>query len=147
MLKNSLRMILLCVVLASCTSTKSTSSDAKPVTQLDGTWELNYITGPRIAFQGLYPEQKPEVFFDTKQNLVSGNDSCNLFSSELKLKASAIDFTGPMAMTKKMCMEGQEGQQLFMSTINKIDHYEVSADGKTLTFKTGDMAMMRFTKK
>ena len=25
---------------------------------LDGTWQLNYITGPRIAFDGLYGSHK-----------------------------------------------------------------------------------------
>lgn len=31
---------------------------------LSGTWELDYISGPRIAFQGLYPNEKPSITFD-----------------------------------------------------------------------------------
>ena len=33
---------------------------------LDGTWELNYVAGPRIAFNGLYPNNKPTITFDLK---------------------------------------------------------------------------------
>jgi len=39
---------------------------------LQGTWVLNYITGPRIAFDGLYPENKPQIQLDASGNL-SGN--------------------------------------------------------------------------
>ncbi len=41
----------------------------KPITRpvasdysaLPGTWELNYISGKRIAFEGLYPDKKPQI--------------------------------------------------------------------------------------
>jgi len=51
-----------------------------------------------------------------------------------------------MAMTKMMCMYGQ-GEQVFMSTLQKITSYDVTDNGKTLNFISGDIAMMRFTKK
>jgi heat shock protein HslJ len=51
-----------------------------------------------------------------------------------------------MAMTKMMCMDGQ-GEQVFMSTLQKITSYDVTDNGKTLNFISGDIAMMRFTKK
>ena len=46
-----------------------------------------------------------------------------------------------------MCMNGQQGEQVFMSTLPKITSYDITADGKTLNFISGDIAMMRFTKK
>ena len=30
------------------------------IPKLAGTWELNYITGSRIAFEGLYPQKKAD---------------------------------------------------------------------------------------
>ena len=31
--------------------------------ELYNAWELEYITGPRITFQGLFPDMKPKIQF------------------------------------------------------------------------------------
>lgn len=144
MIKNVLTLVFLGVILMSCNASKTQKEDS--VSKLEGTWELNYISGPRIAFDGLYPNKKPTINFDVKENRVSGNSSCNNFNGKLSVTGSKIDFTQPMAMTKMMCMDGQ-GEQVFMSTLQKITSYDVTDDGKTLNFISGDIAMMRFTKK
>lgn len=117
------------------------------VSQLDGTWELTYITGPKIAFEGLYPNKKPTIVFDSKENRVSGNNSCNSYTGKLSVNANLIDFTQPMAVTKMMCMDGAQGEQVYMTTLQKITSYDITDEGKTLNFISGDIAMMRFTKK
>lgn len=144
MIKNVLTLFFLGVVLISCNASKTQKSDS--VSKLEGTWELNYITGPRIAFEGLYPNKKPTINFDIKESRVSGNNSCNSFTGKLVVTGNKIDFNQPMAVTKMMCMDGQ-GEQVFMSTLPKITSYDVTDDGKTLNFISGDIAMMRFTKK
>ncbi|RKR11660.1 heat shock protein HslJ [Flavobacterium sp. 90] len=144
MIKNVLTVVFLGVILMSCNASKTQKEDS--VSKLEGTWELNYISGPRIAFDGLYPNKKPTINFDTKENRVSGNSSCNNFNGKLSVTGNKIDFTQPMAMTKMMCMDGQ-GEQVFMSTLQKITSYDVTDNGKTLNFISGDIAMMRFTKK
>lgn len=111
---------------------------------LAGTWELNYITGPRIAFDGLYPNKKPVITFDIANNKVTGNSSCNNFNGPLKTDGNKISFTDPMAMTRMMCPG--EGETVFMETLKKINTWSVS-DGTTLQLIMGDIAMMRFTKK
>jgi heat shock protein HslJ len=144
MIKNVLTVVFLGVILMSCNASKTQKEDS--VSKLEGTWELNYISGPRIAFDGLYPNKKPTINFDLKENRVSGNSSCNNFNGKLSVTGNKIDFTQPMAMTKMMCMDGQ-GEQVFMSTLQKITSYDVTDNGKTLNFISGDIAMMRFTKK
>lgn len=141
MMKNIFTLVFLSIILISCKCKKTDS-----VSKLEGNWELNYITGPRIAFDGLYPNKKPTINFDLKENHISGNSSCNSFNGKLVLDGNKIDFTQPMAMTKMMCQDGQ-GEQVFMSTLQKITTYEVTDDGKTLNLISGDIAMMRFTKK
>ena len=141
MVKNALILIFLGVVLMSCKCTKTDS-----VSKLDGTWELNYISGPRIAFEGLYPNKKPTIVFDLKESRVSGNSSCNSYTGKLSVDGNKIDFTQPMVMTKMACMDGQ-GEQTYMSTLEKITSYDITDDGKTLNLMSGDVAMMRFTKK
>lgn len=141
MMKNIFTLVFLSIILISCKCKKTDS-----VSKLEGNWELNYITGPRIAFDGLYPNKKPTINFDLKENHISGNSSCNSFNGKLVLDGNKIDFTQPMAMTKMMCQDGQ-GEQVFMSTLQKITTYEVTDDRKTLNLISGDIAMMRFTKK
>lgn len=126
-----------------CTSKKMANSQ---VDKLNGSWELNYISGPRIAFEGLYPEKKPFINFDVKEQKVSGNTSCNSFNGKLFVEHNKIDFNKAMAMTQMACVNGQ-GEQVFMNTIEKINSYSVSEDGKTLTFISGDIALMRFSRK
>ncbi len=145
MIKNVLILVFLGMVLISCNASKAQKNDS--ISKLEGTWELNYITGPRIAFDGLYPNKKPTITFDLKENHVSGNSSCNNFTGKLVVTGNKIDFTQPMAMTKMMCVDSQQGEQTFISTLQKITSYDVTDDGKTLNFISGDIAMMRFTKK
>jgi heat shock protein HslJ len=144
MVKNTLILVALGIVLVSCNIFKCKKSDA--VSKLDGTWELNYISGPRITFEGLYPNKKPTIVFDSKENRVSGNSSCNSYTGKLSIDGNKTDFTQPMIMTKMMCEDGQ-GEQTYMNTLQKITSYHITDDGKTLNLVSGDIAMMRFTKK
>ncbi|MBF4493311.1 META domain-containing protein [Flavobacterium sp. JLP] len=137
-------LVFLSTMLLSCAIFKCKKSDS--VSKLEGSWELNYITGPRIAFDGLYPNKKPAINFNIKENQVSGNNSCNSFTGKLSVTQNKIDFKQPMAVTKMMCMDGQ-GEQVFMAALQKITSYNITDDGKTLNLISGDIAMMRFTKK
>ena len=112
--------------------------------KLNGTWELNYITGSSIAFDGLYPNKKPTITFDAAKNTLSGNTGCNSFNGPLKVDGNKISFTDPMAMTKMMC--SGDGETVFLQTLQKVNSWTVS-DGNTLNFIMVDIATMRFSKK
>ncbi|QBQ42216.1 META domain-containing protein [Sphingobacterium psychroaquaticum] len=109
---------------------------------LTGTWELDYISGPRIAFDGLYPGKKPTLIFEAGEKRVKGNGSCNNFTSQVDISGASIKF-GPVAGTKMAC-EGQ-GEPLFFQTLEKVTSFGVS--GNTLNLVMGDIAVMRFKKK
>ena len=57
----------LTLLLISCMASKESKSTANIY---DATWELEYISGPRIAFEGLYPNKKPQITFDQKETKV-----------------------------------------------------------------------------
>jgi heat shock protein HslJ len=136
-------IVFFCLILSACDSAKSTSNTT---TSIEGTWELNYITGPKIAFEGLYPNKKPTIIFDIKENKVYGNNSCNQYFGTLKVDGNKINFKdAKMGMTMMACPG--EGEKVYMNTLEKIDSYSISDDGKTLNFIMGDIAMMRFEKK
>ena len=125
-----------------CNSSKKAAGNDPA--SLDGTWVLNYISGPRIAFDGLYPNKKPQLVFSTQDKRVSGNTSCNSFSGPLVVDGSKINFDQPMALTKMACPG--EGETIFLETLKKVSSWSVS-DGNTLNLIMGDIAVMRFSKK
>lgn len=111
--------------------------------QLNGTWELIYITGPKIAFEGLYPKQKPRLIFSLPKEEVGGNTSCNVFGAPFKLDGSKISF-GDGRSTLMACTG--EGESVFLRTLKEVDQYSISADGE-LTLSKGEIALMKFSKK
>lgn len=87
------------LLMASCGSTKSSQSE-----KLYGPkWELEYISGPRIAFEGLFPDKKPKISFDKETNQVSGNAGCNGYSADYTLNGTQISFGQPEPATLMFC--------------------------------------------
>jgi heat shock protein HslJ len=136
----SLLVLFICVVIISCTTTKTASK----TTSLEGTWELNYITGARIAFEGLYPEKKPTIKFDLTANQITGNNSCNQYFGALIVEGNKINFKDAKIGMTMMACQGN-GDTVYMSTLEKIDSYTITEDGKILNFMSGNVVMMRFT--
>lgn len=130
--------------LAACTTMKPGSIANGGLSGLSGTWELNYISGPRIAFNGLYPGKKPMIKFDLTEKRFSGNTSCNSFSGVLVADDSTINFTAPFIMTKMACPG--EGEATFVEVLKKVSRYDITSDS-TLNFMMGDIAIMRFSRK
>jgi heat shock protein HslJ len=140
MKKVMLLLVVICMSFISCTTKKATVK----TTSLEGTWQLNYITGPRIAFDGLYPNKKPTIVFDVANNKVSGNNSCNQYFGALILDGQKINFNeAKLGMTMMACQGN--GDSLYMETLKKIETYTISEDGKTLKFLVGNVEMMRFS--
>ena len=119
-----------------------TATSANP--KLSGTWELNYISGRKIAFDGLYPEKKPFITFDTDKKRLNGSTSCNMFNGKLVADGQTISFSEPVAMTRMMCPG--EGEQAFLSVLKTVNRYAIT-DDNTLTLIMGDIAVMRFFRK
>jgi len=113
-----------------------------PAQELNGTWELDYISGPRIAFEGLYPNKKPLITFNLPETRATGNSSCNSFNVTFTIDGSNIKFNDP-ASTRMACPGS--GEATFFNILKTVTKYSVT--GNTLNFITGDIAVMRFQKK
>nr|WP_294783298.1 META domain-containing protein [uncultured Flavobacterium sp.] len=129
----------LTLLLTSCMATK----DKNAGNLYDTTWELEYISGPRIAFEGLYPNKKPQITFDRKETKVYGNSGCNGYSAPYTLNGKSLTFGEPGPATMMFCEGG--GEQQFLQQMKKITSYTIDIDGK-LILNEGDVAMMRFKK-
>lgn len=108
---------------------------------LTGTWQLNYISGPRIAFAGLYPDQKPTLSFEGGN--VSGCTSCNSLRGPVTISGNTIRFSDAMAMTRKACPG--EGERVFLDMLKRVNRYALS-DANTLNLLIDDVAVMRFVR-
>ena len=142
MRKTTLIMLAI-VTLSSCNALKNTVEASSDLSKLGGSWELNYISGPRIAFNGLYPGKKPQMVFNLADKRVSGNSSCNSFSGKLQADDTSINFNEPLIVTKMACPG--EGEAVFFEMLKKVNKYAITGD-TTLNFMMGDIAIMRFKK-
>lgn len=124
----------------SCTTMKDTTKTAH---LYDTSWELEYISGPRIAFEGLFPDKKPLIKFNKATSDASGNAGCNGFHAPYTLKGTSITFGDQGATTMMYCEGG--GEQVFLQTIKKINTYSIDKDGK-LNLLIDNIPMMRFKK-
>lgn len=115
-----------------------------PSLQLEGEWIMNFISGPRIAFDGLYPEKKPEIRFDLAEHRMSGFSGCNNFSGSFNVNNYVISFPNEIAMTRMIC-PNMQGESTFMDILKSIDNWSVQ--GNVLQLNAGPVTMMRFERK
>ena len=128
-------------LVSSCSGGKAAAASGAPAPDIAGKrWELQYITGPRIAFAALYPERKPSLTFDKSTGQVQRDDSCNGYTSGYTLDGDKIAFGEPGPSTLMYC--GQ-GEQVFRTTLEKVKRVSLDADGKLVMYGD-DVALMRF---
>ncbi|MFD1630625.1 META domain-containing protein [Pseudopedobacter beijingensis] len=137
-------VIALSAVLTSCSNKlKELSNGSKIDPKIEGEWELTYITGPRITFDGLYPNRKPALNFNLKDAKISGNTSCNSLTGEIKADGQKIDFKKGLATTKMFC-EGT-GEYTFLKMLDQVETYTIKDN--VLSFSSSLGEIMKFKKK
>ncbi len=104
-------------------------------------WELEYITGPRITFQGLFPGEKPMIMLNN-DGTVTGTSSCNPYNTKYTTTGKMINFEVPMVATTAYC---GDGEVVFLETMKQVNKYRITSDGK-LELLMNDVPMMRFKK-
>lgn len=128
----------LVLVIVSCTTTKNTTSNDL----YNSSWELEYISGTRIAFNGLYPERKPLISFNKATGKITGNNSCNGYTADFTIKGNNIDIGEPGPTTMMYC---GDGEQQFLNMMEKINSISIDKESK-LNLMIGEIPMMRFRK-
>ena len=143
MKKNTLLFLsLLSILVSACCTTKTGEvklTDSKTAFY-DYAWELEYISGPRIAFEGLYPEKKPYIMFKEVGSQFSGNTSCNGYSGKYTKKENHLQF-GDVIKTMAFCEGG--GEETFLKMLGKVNRFAFDSEGKLLLL-ADDIPMMRF---
>ncbi|MDF0717308.1 META domain-containing protein [Muricauda sp. 334s03] len=131
-------LIVLAIITSSCSTTKNLASE----NLYNTTWELEFISGPRIAFEGLFPNKKPQIVFNKETRKAEGNNSCNGYSADYTLNGDSISFGEPGPTTMMYC---GEGEKVFLNTMKKVNKFSIDTDGK-LNLMFNGIPMMRFKK-
>lgn len=141
-MKKTILLLALSIFAVGCACKKPTEDKTNTIKPMlsKTTWELEYISGPRITFEGLYPEEKPTITINESEKKFGGNSSCNVYSGEFTLKNDQIHF-GDVIKTMRFCEGG--GETTFLNTLGKVNKYAIDEDGK-LVFSKDDVPMMRF---
>lgn len=131
-------------ILFSCGSTNNSS---KKQSLYGATWQLEYMSGPRITFDGLFPDKKPTIAFNEATKEVTGDNSCNGYTASYSFNGIAMDGTSisfgePGPTTMMYC---GEGEKQFLNMMKKINAYGFDEEGKLL-LKINEVTMMRFKK-
>ncbi len=134
--KTTLLPIVLAVFLFSCGSSKTKGPD----TLFGPTWELEFLSGPRIAFEGLFPDKKPQISFEKGIGQAIGNSGCNGYRAPFEIDGKKIRFGEPGPSTLMYCGEGENH---FRNIIQKVDRWRLTEEGK-LELLLGEVPMMRF---
>lgn len=121
------------------------SQEQEKKASLEGTWELDYVlnTNSDETFEILYAGQKPILSFQTAENKVNGNSSCNNFFGTYTISEGMHIKFGALGMTRKFCPGN--GEPLFMKSLEKVSRYSISDNA--LTFIMDDIVVMRFKRK
>ncbi len=106
---------------------------------LNGTWELDYISGPRIAFDGLFPNRKPEITFNLPEKKATGNGGCNNFNTTFTINGNHIKFNYPVST--RMACPG-DGEATFFKTLQTVTKYSIT--DSMLNMIMGDIAVIIF---
>lgn len=108
---------------------------------LSGTWFLSQIKSKKISNNQI--SVVPFIEFDLENNRVSGNASCNGFSSSFILKNDKISFK-EILLTRMFC-EDLTLEKNFIESLNEINSFKV--DGDELKFYKEGFLEMVFEKK
>lgn len=122
----------------SCLSTKKMTGNEI----YNASWELEYISGPRIAFGGLFPDKRPEIAFNKATQRVEGFSGCNGYAADCVLNGENISFGEPDPRTMMYCDNGEE---IFLNTTKKVNKYKIDEHGK-LNLMIDNVPVMRFRK-
>lgn len=137
-MKKIIHFISLLMIIISCSSTKNLVNDKL----FNTTWELSYISGPRIAFEGLFPNKKPQIKFDKATGKAGGTDGCNGYLADYTINGATIAFGDPGPTTMMYC---GEGEKVFLTTMKKVNRFTIDSDDQ-LILMIDEIPMLRFKK-
>lgn len=108
------------------TTANHETTDDTPLFNPEGKWLIVEVGGKTVA-----GEEAAEITFDPKQQLVYGNDGCNIFNGVYHVgKGNSLELTNLLS-TLRAC-EGSSAMEI-QSALNDVRFFSI--DGNELTFR------------
>lgn len=127
---------MLCMlVLSGCGTNRSTSAK----TLYNTPWELEVLSGPEASLKELFPDIIPQLQFDQESRMVNGNSGCNGYTAPFTLNGDRLEFGPPGPSTLMYC---GEGELLFRKALERVNTWELDADGKLLLKHEADLLLV-----
>lgn len=104
-----------------------------------GKWQLAEMKDVE-TLASLFQDNLPYLELDPTNERINGFAGCNHFNGAYKLKEGKIEVNGPLAMTKKFCMDN--GENAFVKLFVNADAYELK--GEELTFYLEGDKVLKF---
>lgn len=109
---------------------------------LNGRWELRSVTGTKLSFEALYPDQKPSIAFNLPVMEVMGSTGCNSFTAAIAIDSNHIEFINLIA-TEKAC--NGIGEPTFINALKTVSTFTLQ-DSTTLSLMKSDTALLSFVR-
>lgn len=126
------------------------SADARPSlitekidTALAGTWVLEALPQSPTPLAKLYPRQRPVLFIQPEQRLLSGSTGCNRFSASLTTTGNRITITG---LTSSTLVCPGDAEANFLKAMEKSTQYSFRKKGE-LVWGTDSTTWMVFRRR
>lgn len=112
---------------------------------LAGTWVATDIyTQDNKKFQELF-NARPILTIDAEKGLVSGMSGCNQYMGNMTLDGQSVAIPKGLAVTKRMCVDGMEGEAVYIDLLQKVNHWTMYNPGQ-LHLLINDMTVLWFEK-
>jgi len=106
------------------------------------TWQLTELAGASVT--ALPEGQEAHLFFDEgPPQRASGSTGCNRLAASYSLRGSGLKF-GPIATTKRACLEVMEQEQAFLAALQAVDGWRI-VDGRLVLLDTRGVPLAEFT--
>lgn len=111
-------------------SNLNTISSVNPLVEIENTYWKLITLGDTNAFtpQG---EREPHFILRGSEQGAGGSSGCNMFNGGYETDGNDLSFA-PLAMTRKMCHEGNEQEMLFMQALEQARHFSINEHDMTL---------------
>jgi len=137
-------LMLTIIILISCKTSKTNivkTVEPPKVSLLEGNWKLQMLFASDNTWN-----RAPEINFNTKENIFSGNSGCNTMRGKFIVNRQDLTFDKNIMSTKMACAEAKSNrdERDFLTALQKINTWSIQKD--KLELGQGEIVLMRFTR-
>lgn len=135
-MKYLLLVALTSLILTSCNCMQKNTKTTTNLFTENHKWEMNSFKGESTESAG-FTAKTPIVIIDKEKGRISGNNGCNSFGGNAKVKDSSIEFS--MFMATKMFCNGVPEKEFFDFFEGEVNY---AVKGDVLTFTKGEESVV-----